>query len=188
MYYLYIYILLPYLYLLYCTLLRNDYMYLYLVYVLLVYIHPLSFFVLVCSYTLVIALYRYVLVVYVLCVYQVILYILTLCFTSMFVVCCSRRSSACVRCSFLACFEGLRVLACVLACVRLRSRPLLSIAFAVGYGGGLRVMRSLSSDTPQAHRPSNAYRYTMYRYRCTDTRLWDSILVYRYLVIGCRCL
>lgn len=42
--YLYAYILFPYLYILYCTLLRNDYMYLYMLYVLLVYIRSLSFF------------------------------------------------------------------------------------------------------------------------------------------------
>lgn len=53
---------------LYCTLLRNDYMYLYLLYILLVYIHSLSFFLLACSYTLVNALYRHVLVVCMCCV------------------------------------------------------------------------------------------------------------------------
>lgn len=82
---------------LYCTLLRNDYMCLYLLYFLLVYIHSLSFFLLVCSCALVIALYRHVLIVFMCCVSSHVVYAYNvLCIYVVFVFVVSRPSD-CVR-------------------------------------------------------------------------------------------
>ena len=169
--YLYVYILFHYLYILYCTLLRNDYMYLYLLYVLLVYIRSLSFFLLVCSCTLVHSLYRHTVMVFVCCVYQVILYMLTMCFASMLCLCLlSRVRWRSVRPLCSVRFEGLRVplRACrlrpsavapvvlrvcrlysvqglpLVPCCRPAAPPLPSALFAVGIGGGLPCSRSPS--------------------------------------------
>lgn len=125
-------------------------MYLYLLYVLLVYIRSLSFFLLVCSYTLVNALYRHVLVVCMCCcVSSYLVYAhKVLYFYVVFVFVVSRPSalpSVGVPFALRAC-----AFRCRLACVRLLSSRRVGVRRSpYVFGCGLLVMRSMSADTPQ---------------------------------------